>query len=99
MNDNNEDIDPVVDPIVCFRRPKNQTQPRMRHLALAAEDLRLVREGADIIDHLENDISMRMLLITFLMYIDDDEEDDSISEFSSSNSSIFMTNLDSDDSE
>ena len=99
MNDNNEDIDPVVDPIVCFRRPKNQTQPRMRHLALLAEDLRLVREGADTIDHIQNDISMRMLLITFLMYINDDEEDDSISEFSSSNSSIFMTNSDSDDSE
>ena len=75
MNDNNEDIDPVVDPIVCFRIPKNQTQPRMQHLALAAEDLRLAREGADTIDHIENDISMRMLLITFLMYIDDNEED------------------------
>ena len=75
MNENNEDIDLVVDPIVGFRRPKNQTQPRMRHLALAAEDLRLVREGADTIDHLENDTSMRMLLITFLMYIGDDEED------------------------
>ena len=37
MNENNEDIDLVVDPIVGFRRPKNQTQPKMQHLALNAD--------------------------------------------------------------
>ena len=91
MNDDNANMDPIVG----FRRPKNKTSPRMRHLALNADALRLIRDCTESIDHLENNVSIKMLLIAFMINHEEDEEE-TFSVSSSSKSSLNVTNYFSD---
>ena len=92
MNNDNEDMDPFE----AFKQPKNKTPPRMRHLALNADGLMFVREHAETIDHLDNDVSLKMALIAFMMYNAEDDEDESISDSSSSTSPMVFRKYSSD---
>lgn len=56
MNDNNENMDPIVG----FRRS-------LRHLALNTDTLLLVRDRIKAINQLEDNVTIMMLLIAFVM--------------------------------